>query len=67
MKMRVRTEALGDLPHLLQVSIASGLRAESSSEPITWVRGDEGMIAFGEYKRVEISGSDRFDQARKWW
>jgi menaquinone-specific isochorismate synthase len=67
MKMRVRTEALGDLPHLLQVSIASGLRTESSLEPITWVRGDEGMIAFGEYKRVEISGSDRFEQARKWW
>ena len=66
-KMRVRTEVLGDLPHLLAVSIEGALSNASPTDPITWVRGDEGMIAFGEYKRIEISGSDRFEKARKWW
>jgi len=65
--MRVRTEVLGDLPHLLEVSIEGDLSNASPTDPITWVRGDEGMIAFGEYKRIEISGSDRFEKARKWW
>lgn len=62
MKTKVRTEALGDLPHLLRVGIENQAR-----EPLSWIRGDEGLIAFGEYKRIEITGADRFDIARKWW
>ena len=62
MKTKVRTEALGDLPHLLRVGVRN-----QSGEPLSWIRGDEGLIAFGEYKRIEITGADRFDVAKRWW
>ena len=62
MKTKVRTEALGDLPHLLRVGVRN-----QSGEPLSWIRGDEGLIAFGEYKRIEITGIDRFDVAKRWW
>jgi menaquinone-specific isochorismate synthase len=32
-----------------------------------WIRSGDGLIGFGEYKKIEISGSDRFKQARTWW
>ncbi len=62
MKTKVRTEALGDLPHLLRVGVRN-----QSGEPLSWIRGDEGLIAFGEYKRIEITGADRFAVAKRWW
>lgn len=66
MKTRVRSEALGDLPELLTVT-AIAPYLDPTHEPLVWVRGDEGLIAFGEYKRIEIRGHDRFEVARRWW
>lgn len=66
MKTRVRSEALGDLPELLTVT-AIAPYLDPTHEPLTWIRGDEGLIAFGEYKRIEIRGHDRFEVARRWW
>jgi menaquinone-specific isochorismate synthase len=62
-KTRVRSEALGDLPDLLLTAVAS----HPDLEPLTWVRGVEGLIAFGTYKRVVLHGSDRFEKAKRWW
>lgn len=63
MKTKVSTEALGDLPDLLLTALAS----DPDHEPITWIRGEEGMIAFGSYKQVELRGPNRFEAAKKWW
>ena len=63
MKTKVSTEALGDLPDLLLTALASNL----DLEPMTWVRGNEGMIGFGSYKEIEVGGANRFDDAKRWW
>jgi menaquinone-specific isochorismate synthase len=33
----------------------------------SWVRGGEGLVAWGEYASIKVSGRDRFDQVRTWW
>jgi menaquinone-specific isochorismate synthase len=33
----------------------------------TWIRGGEGLVGFGVYKKYEVSGEDRFKEAYKWW
>jgi menaquinone-specific isochorismate synthase len=63
MKTKVSTEALGDLPDLLLTALAS----KPDLEPMTWVRGNEGMIGFGSYKEIEVRGANRFDDAKRWW
>lgn len=63
MKIKVRTEALGELPELLHVALPGSRQAP----PFSWVRRDEGLIGFGEYKRIEVRGSDRFEVASRWW
>ena len=63
MKTKVSTEALGDLPELLFTALAS----DPELEPLTWVRGEEGMVAFGIYKQVEVRGAHRFEDAKRWW
>ncbi len=63
MKIKVRTEALGELPELLHVALPGSRHAP----PFSWVRRDEGLIGFGEYKRIEVRGSDRFEVASRWW
>ena len=58
--MRITTEILGEHPPLLDIDI--------HNLPVTsWVRNNEGLIGFGEYKRHTVSGSDRFEKARTWW
>lgn len=37
------------------------------SSPYSWVRGGEGLIGWGEYASIKVSGKDRFDQLRTWW
>jgi menaquinone-specific isochorismate synthase len=32
-----------------------------------WVRSGDGLVGFGEYKRFEVKGEDRFLVARNWW
>lgn len=63
MKTKVRTEALGETPELLKVALLS----ETDLEPISWVRGEDGLIGFGEYRSIELRGSDRFAAASRWW
>jgi menaquinone-specific isochorismate synthase len=33
----------------------------------TWVRGGEGLVGWGEYASIRVSGKDRFEQVRTWW
>lgn len=33
----------------------------------SWVRGGEGVVGWGEYASIKVSGKDRFDQVRAWW
>lgn len=58
--MRITTEILGEHPPLLDIAI-NDLPATS------WVRNNEGLIGFGEYKRLTLTGPDRFEKAREWW
>lgn len=34
---------------------------------LSWVRSGEGLVAYGEYARLEVSGPDRFRDASTWW
>jgi len=34
---------------------------------LSWVRSGEGLVAYGEYARLELSGPDRFRDASAWW
>jgi len=58
---RFTTELLGDHPALLEIGI------ENENAISSWVRGGEGLIGFGEYKRFVVSGPERFEKARAWW
>jgi menaquinone-specific isochorismate synthase len=33
----------------------------------SWVRGGEGLIGWGEYASIRVSGKDRFEEVRTWW
>jgi menaquinone-specific isochorismate synthase len=33
----------------------------------TWIRSGDGLIGFGEYKKIELTGEDRFEKAKSWW
>lgn len=60
MSVLLTTEILGEHPILSSVDCPQSLSA-------AWIRGGDGLIGFGEYKKFIITGEDRFDQARKWW
>lgn len=36
-------------------------------EHYSWVRGGEGLVGWGDYASIKVSGRDRFDQVRTWW
>ena len=38
-----------------------------NSSVLSWVRSGEGLVAYGEYARLEVSGPDRFSEASTWW
>lgn len=38
-----------------------------SASVLSWVRNGEGLVAYGEYARLEVSGPDRFSEASAWW
>jgi menaquinone-specific isochorismate synthase len=38
-----------------------------SGEQYSWVRGGDGLVGWGEYASIRVSGKDRFDQVRTWW
>lgn len=56
--LTVRTIAIDDPGPLLDVLPEPG---------ISWVRRSEGMVAWGEVARIEVSGPGRIDDAAAWW
>ena len=60
MSVLITTEILGNHPLLTS--------ANTNLDLVTaWVRSGDGLVGFGEYKRFEIKGEDRFLKARSWW
>lgn len=59
--LRVRTREV-DLP-------AGGLLGllPSARGPLSWVRGGEGLVGWGEVARFTASGAGRFAEADAWW
>ena len=60
MSQLVTTELLGEHPLLSSISTAEDLTT-------AWIRSGDGLIGFGIYKELEITGDQRFSTARKWW
>jgi menaquinone-specific isochorismate synthase len=60
MSVLITTEILGDHPLLTSISTEHSLST-------TWIRGGDGLVGFGIYKKFEISGENRFNAAKKWW
>jgi menaquinone-specific isochorismate synthase len=60
MSILITTEILGENSVLTSVDCQLDLSA-------AWIRSGDGLIGFGEYKKVEISGADRFKKAQNWW
>jgi menaquinone-specific isochorismate synthase len=56
----VRTTAMEPLGALIS-------QLPSSSGALAFVRGDDGLVGWGEAARLEVSGPDRFEAARTWW
>lgn len=36
-------------------------------EQFSWVRGNEGLVGWGEYASIRVSGPNRFEEIRTWW
>jgi menaquinone-specific isochorismate synthase len=60
MSALITTEILGEHPSLTSIATAFDVST-------TWIRGGEGLVGFGVYKKYEVSGEDRFKEAYKWW
>ena len=56
--LTVRTIPIDDPGPLLDVLPEAG---------ISWVRREEGMVAWGEIARIDVSGPARIDDAALWW
>jgi menaquinone-specific isochorismate synthase len=56
--LTVRTVAIDDPGDLLAALPEPGT---------SWVRRDDGMVAWGEVARVDVSGPTRIDDANAWW
>lgn len=37
------------------------------SNPLAWVRGDEGLVGWGSFATTTVTGPNRFSDARTWW
>jgi menaquinone-specific isochorismate synthase len=64
MHTSITTELLGEHPALLDIAIPE---LSGDQELTSWVRGGDGLIGLGIYKRHIVTGSNRFAEARKWW
>ena len=58
-RLRVTTEALDEPADLLELLPAGPV--------MSWVRNGDGLIAWGEAARVEVTGQERFSRAHRWW
>jgi menaquinone-specific isochorismate synthase len=36
-------------------------------EQFSWVRSSEGLVGWGEYASIRVSGRNRFEEVRAWW
>lgn len=55
----VTTSRLGDHLPLLELLV--------NDSPVSWVRGGDGLVGWGTYATLKVSGVDRFEKARTWW
>lgn len=55
----VTTARLGAHPPLLELL--------PDAEPLTWVRGGDGLVGWGVYASITLTGKNRFQDARDWW
>lgn len=55
----VHTQEIGESKELL------ALLPDSSA--LAWIRGGDGLVGWGEFDRLEVTGNDRFEQIRLWW
>ena len=39
----------------------------TDDDPVSWVRGGDGLVGWGSYAKTSVSGANRFADARKWW
>lgn len=60
MSATITTELLGDHPLLSSITTSAQLST-------AWIRSGDGLIGFGIYKKYEVTGANRFAQARSWW
>ena len=60
MSVLITTEILGEHPVLTSVNTKLDLVN-------AWVRGSDGLVGFGEYKKFEVKGENRFKEAKAWW
>ena len=58
----IRTIALSRKLNLLEL-----LPEYPTNEIFSWVRNNQGLIAWGISAEVEFSGKERFSRAHKWW
>ena len=55
-----RTRAVDDPGRLLDL-------LPDDRNPLSWVRGADGLVGWGEVARFTVSGVDRFAEADAWW
>ena len=60
MSILITTEILGEHPVLTSVNTKLDLVN-------AWVRSGDGLVGFGEYKKFEVKGENRFKEAKTWW
>ena len=58
-RLRVVTEALAEPVDLLDLLPAGPVTA--------WVHDGDGLVAWGEAARIEVTGQERFSRAHRWW
>ena len=56
---QVRTRHLDDPGNLLALL--------PSGDAVSWVRNGEGMVGWGIAASLEVSGTERFSRAQRWW
>lgn len=54
--------------HTREVGESQNLLALLPDEAaLAWVRGGDGLVGWGEFDRITLRGSDRFEKVRLWW
>ena len=56
----VRTRLVGDPGGLLEL-------LPDDRNPLSWVRGSDGLVGWGEVARISVVGENRFAEADAWW